>query len=166
VSTRTPWWYSGDGDEYEDSAERVARAAAADVASTQPEVDDRSSEDASEEDESNGGGGRDWTALVAGAQRMVGWATERVMAPHAEHADPREHPDCVLCRTMTVLGDVGLRSPAPDPAGDRPTADADLDDGDSDDDAAEGDDAPDEACGPRGPAQIEWIPIRGEALEP
>jgi hypothetical protein len=97
---------------------------------------------------------------------MVDWATERVMAPHAEHADPREHPDCVLCRTMTVLGDVGLRSPAPDPAGDRPTAAADHDDDDSDDGDLEGDDAPDEARGPRGRAQIEWIHIRGDLLEP
>jgi hypothetical protein len=166
VSTRTPWWYSGDGDEYEASVEPFARAAAADVASTQPAGADRSADGAGEEDESNGGGGRDWTALVAGAQRMVDWATERVMAPHAEHADPREHPDCVLCRTMTVLGDVGLRSPAPDPAGDRPTAAADHDDDDSDDGDLEGDDAPDEARGPRGRAQIEWIPIRGELLEP
>jgi hypothetical protein len=166
VSTRTPWWYSGDGDEYEDSAERVSRAATADVASTQPEGDDRSSAGAREEGESNGGGARDWTALVVGAQRMVDWATERVMAPHAEHADPREHPDCVLCRTMTVLGDVGLRSPAPDPARDLLTADADHDDDDADDDDAEGDDAPEEARGPLGRAQIEWIPIRGESLEP
>ncbi len=53
----------------------------------------------------------DWTALVAGAARMVDWATERVMAPHAEHVDPAEHPECMVCRTVALIGDpVGLMS--------------------------------------------------------
>ncbi|MDP1876099.1 MAG: hypothetical protein Q8M17_00870 [Actinomycetota bacterium] len=47
----------------------------------------------------------DWSALAAGAQRLVEWATERVVAPHAEHDDPREHPDCVMCRALALMAD-------------------------------------------------------------
>lgn len=44
---------------------------------------------------------------------MVDWATERVLAPHAEHTDPADHPECMVCRTVTLIGDpVGLLSPA------------------------------------------------------
>ena len=61
----------------------------------------------------------DWMALVAGAARMVDWATERVMAPHAEHVDPAEHPDCMVCRTVTLVGDpIGLMAPGQRPAQD------------------------------------------------
>ncbi len=49
----------------------------------------------------------DWAALVTGAQRLVDWAAERVMAPHAEHKHPREHPQCIVCRTILLLGEPG-----------------------------------------------------------
>ena len=70
----------------------------------------------------------DWTALVAGAARMVDWATERVMAPHAEHDDPAEHPDCMVCRTVTLIGDpVGLMTSGPRRSTDDEDAAQDVD---------------------------------------
>ena len=90
----------------------------------------------------------DWTALVAGAARMVDWATERVMAPHAEHDDPAEHPDCMVCRTVTLIGDpVGLMT-----SGQRRSPD--------DEDAAQVADAPlAEAAETTGAQPIRWIPV-------
>ena len=72
-----PWWYSGD-------AELGSPASSRD--------------DASEP-------GRDWMSLLSGAQRMITWATEQMVAPHAEHDDPREHPQCLLCRGSMLVGD-------------------------------------------------------------
>ncbi len=108
---RAPWWYSGDDDEPV-------------VAAAEPDTRDDSGFDGegelSEEPEDTSST-MDWTALVAGAARMVDWATERVMAPHAEHTDPAEHPECMVCRTVTLIGDpVGLMG-----GGDSPPADAD-----------------------------------------
>lgn len=104
-----PWWFSGD--EPEDSEEQKP--------SPGPSVD--------------------WTALATGAQRLVDWATERVMAPHAEHDDPHAHPQCVVCRTLLLIGE---RPPPPSPDAASP--------------AAASDSAPD----------IAWIPIVGEQPEP
>ena len=36
---------------------------------------------------------------------LVGWAADRVLAPHAEHDDPREHPSCLLCRAQRFMGE-------------------------------------------------------------
>jgi hypothetical protein len=47
-------------------------------------------------------------ALVAAANQLVDWATERFVTPHEEHTDPQEHPTCVLCRSATVLAGTGL----------------------------------------------------------
>lgn len=80
-----PWWYSGD-DESEQQ-ERPEPAAAGPGS------------------EPSGSGLGDWSALLSGAVRMVDWATSAVMAPHAEHDDPAEHPTCVICRTITLVGD-------------------------------------------------------------
>ena len=38
------------------------------------------------------------------ASTLVEWATDRVMAPHAEHANPAEHPQCLICRASRMLG--------------------------------------------------------------
>ena len=79
---RTPWWYSGGDDGEPDEA-----------------APDEASESAT----------TDWMGLLAGAVRMVDWATSTVMAPHSEHEDPAEHPECLVCRTITLVGDpVGL----------------------------------------------------------
>ncbi|MDI1288986.1 MAG: hypothetical protein PSX37_03420, partial [bacterium] len=58
----TPWWYSGGGEEPESKPDGPSL----------PNLD--------------------WSSLASGAQRLVDWATDKVMAPHAEHSDPREHP--------------------------------------------------------------------------
>lgn len=112
MSDRTPWWYSGDdGPEPEPGPE------------PKPESE---------------GTAMDWGALLSGAARMVDWATSTVMAPHAEHGDPAEHPQCVVCRTITLVGD---------PSGLLPTPAAD------DDSESLVEDEP--APAPR----ISWIPI-------
>ena len=106
---RTPWWYSGEGSESENESEKQSDGPSL------PNLD--------------------WTALASGAQRLVDWATERVMAPHAEHQEPRDHPQCVVCRTMVLIGE--RPSAAPDDAApSAPTA-----------------------------QRIEWIPIMGEPPE-
>jgi hypothetical protein len=121
--TGSPWWYSGD-DEASSQDDRPRE--------TTSETGDATSQTG----ESAGSRlGADWGALLSGAQRVVDWATETVMAPHSEHADPREHPQCLICRTLALLGENGPAAP---------TAKAD---------AREATDAT-PATG------IEWIPIR------
>jgi hypothetical protein len=95
VSEHTPWWYSGGDDD--------------------PPVETPSAPEPSgvgDEPADPAGGGTDWLGLLTGAQRMVDWATERVMAPHAEHADPRDHPQCVICRTLVLLGETAPQAGA------------------------------------------------------
>ena len=107
----TPWWYSGGASEGSDDSEPEKKGDGPSL----PNLD--------------------WTALASGAQRLVDWATEKVMAPHADHSDPREHPQCPVCRTMLLIGE----RPA------TPTDDAAA--------AAQPED------------RIEWIPIMGESPE-
>lgn len=129
---RRPWWYSGDDS---DGAEGTG---------AEPEPVDGLVEETVEgpdhgTDDTDGEAapGMDWTLLVAGAQRMVDWATERVMAPHAEHGDPAEHPQCVVCRTLVLVGDSSGMAPTD----------------------------PDEGVEETGgePEPIAWIPIREDA---
>lgn len=78
-----PWWFSGDQ---------------GDPDSVTPEP------------ESTGGQGLpsfDLGALAGTAQRLIDWAGERIMAPHADHTNPHEHPQCMICRTMLLLGEGG-----------------------------------------------------------
>jgi hypothetical protein len=97
VSGRTPWWYSGDEPEPRSDG--------------QPEP----SPEPSGADEQPAS--LDWTALLTGAARMVDWATSAVMAPHAEHDDPEQYPDCVVCRTLVLVGEPAPPpSPGPEPA--------------------------------------------------
>ena len=109
---KAPWWYSGDDD------------------APQPE------EPPTPQGEGFGIPGVDWSALASGAQRLVDWATDRVMAPHADHADPREHPQCVVCRTILLLAD---RPGGPSTAPEEPVEVAD---------------------------EIAWIPIVGDPSDP
>lgn len=142
---RQPWWYSGDDE-----------GPAADAPGTT-----NAAEGAAGPERSQGGDsatGVDWTALVVGAQRVVEWATERVMAPHAEHAEPAEHPECMVCRTLVVLGESGAgpMPPAPDAHEAHASgAQVPADPGEAD-----------PMSMPRGPGQIQWIPIREETVEP
>jgi len=53
------------------------------------------------------------------ASTVVEWAADRVMAPHAEHGNPAEHPQCLICRATTLLAPGAptareSRGPAPD----------------------------------------------------
>lgn len=89
MSGRTPWWYSGDEPEPQPGG--------------QPEPGPEPGPEPSGGDEQPAA--IDWSALITGAARMVDWATSTVMAPHAEHVDPEQHPDCVVCRTLTLVGD-------------------------------------------------------------
>lgn len=109
---RAPWWFSGDDEQPEPETAPEPALESALESALEPEVE------AAPEAEGAASPSMDWTALVAGAAKMVDWATEKVMAPHAEHTDPAEHPDCVVCRTVTLIGDpVGLmgggQSPEP-----------------------------------------------------
>lgn len=138
-----PWWYSGDEDDAVASVE----------ADAEPDSEPQSAEPQADEPPSGEGSGIEWTALLMGAQRMVDWATERVMAPHAEHDVPADHPQCVVCRTMVLIGE-----------GRTPTAEGDGenagDGGDPGDGGEEqGADVIDEAARARD-RQIAWIPIR------
>lgn len=45
----------------------------------------------------------DAAGLVSGVGQALTWARESVVAPHAAHADPGEHPDCVICRGMAIV---------------------------------------------------------------
>jgi hypothetical protein len=45
----------------------------------------------------------DPTMLIAAANQLVDWATERIVTPHVEHDNPSDHPTCVLCRSSAVL---------------------------------------------------------------
>lgn len=137
---RSPWWYSGDDDQ-------AIPAAPEPEAAVVPEPE--AAVDEGPRAESDGTStAMDWTALVAGAAKMVDWATERVMAPHAEHTDPAEHPECMVCRTVTLIGDPGGLMGAGQP----PPADPERSSDRSDDQ-------------PPGPAAtaaappIRWIPI-------
>jgi hypothetical protein len=78
-----PWWYSGSPDDGGSTGSRDEANAEAG--------------DASE--------GVDWMAMLSGAARMVDWARGAVLDPHGEHRDPAEHPDCMICRTIVVVGD-------------------------------------------------------------
>ncbi len=81
-------------------------------------------------------GAIDWMGMLAGAARMVDWARGAILDPHSDHADPREHPDCMICRTLVVVGDqVGMNR-----SGDAPPS------------------APGSAEAPE-PDPIRWIPL-------
>jgi hypothetical protein len=133
---RAPWWYSGDDDE---PMPAVPEPEARDI--VEPEADDAS-------DAEDPPATMDWTALVAGAARMVDWAAERVMAPHAEHTDPSEHPECMVCRTVTLIGDpVGLMGGGQSPPEDGGPVGADAESPITGPDAT------------TGAQPIRWIPI-------
>lgn len=60
-------------------------------------------------------GGVDFGALAAGASQVVDWARSLIVAPHAEHLDPRDHPQCVICQATRFMGVVSDPSSAPSP---------------------------------------------------
>jgi len=84
MSEQPPWWYSGSstppGPESSDSPP------------TAPPLSAPSS-----------GGAPSLSDLMSMASTVVEWATDRVMAPHADHRDPAEHPQCLICRASALL---------------------------------------------------------------
>lgn len=58
----------------------------------------------------------DAQGLVAGVGQAMSWAREAVVAPHALHQDPTQHPECVICKGMTVVqGAAQQGAPASEP---------------------------------------------------
>ena len=84
MSEQPPWWYSGSatpsGSESSDTPP-TARPQSAQPTGSTPSLGD----------------------LMSMASTVVEWATDRVMAPHAEHRDPAEHPQCLICRASALL---------------------------------------------------------------
>jgi hypothetical protein len=81
--TQSPWWYSGDD---QDGAGQSQGGEAADHGM-------------------HGLPTMDWLAMLGGAQRVVDWAADKVMAPHAGHENPADHPDCLVCKSMLLVGE-------------------------------------------------------------
>ena len=144
---RSPWWYSGEEPD-------AGGPESAGPESTGPESagpESASPESAGPEPAAPADAAPvDWMGLLTGAARMVDWATTAVMAPHAEHADPADHPQCLVCRTILLVGDPSdlLRAPAePEqgPAGAAEPVVADL-------------------PAARGTATVTWIPFDDEAV--
>jgi hypothetical protein len=104
VSQRQPWWYSGE----------EATAALDDPVPPASEAADSAPDPDGPVDDGGPEPRVDVSALAQGAQRLIEWATERVVAPHAEHGEPAEHPDCLMCRAALLLGPAG---PGPSGAG-------------------------------------------------
>lgn len=107
TGSSTPWWYSGDE---EPTNAPTARPDPGDEdAGAQPTASDAEADPADDHPGEGPARGTDWLGLLAGAQRLVDWATDAVLTPHAEHADPREYPGCLLCRASTFLGEASSR---------------------------------------------------------
>ena len=84
MSAGDPWWFSG----------------------TAP---DRESEDPSEQSTR---GGFSLSFLASGAQQLVDMAKQAILVPHADHDDPSEHGECIMCRGSLALDEVRGRSNA------------------------------------------------------
>ncbi|MEY4136223.1 MAG: hypothetical protein RL205_351 [Actinomycetota bacterium] len=89
----TPWWFSGDASAGEPSSGDVPNSSDAP------------------------GTGMTLGSLIAGAQQLFDWASELMLAPHADHGDPREHPDCLVCKGTALVQ--GVRSEASAPRAER-----------------------------------------------
>ena len=85
----TPWWFSGDSS----AGDPASGDSSTTPGSTNP---------------GSGESGMSLGSLIAGAQQLFDWASELVLAPHADHGDPREHPDCLICKGTSLVQ--GVRS--------------------------------------------------------
>ena len=84
MSTGDPWWFSGTAPDHE-------------------------SEDPSDQSTR---GGFSLSFLAAGAQQLVDMAKQAILVPHADHDDPAEHGECIMCRGSLALDEVRGRSNA------------------------------------------------------
>ncbi|GDX31509.1 hypothetical protein LBMAG15_04430 [Actinomycetes bacterium] len=50
----------------------------------------------------------DPTAIVGALNQLLTWAAQTVVGPHAEHMDPGEHLECLMCRGMGAMRALGL----------------------------------------------------------
>ncbi len=103
MTSGRPWWYSGD----------EATEALGDPTPREDVTVPAPSAEAGDPPPAAADGRLDVAALAQGAQRLIEWATERVVAPHAEHGDPAAHPDCLMCRAALLMGPAGQPGPAP-----------------------------------------------------
>lgn len=60
----------------------------------------------------------DAQGLVSGVGQALTWARESVVTPHASHTDPAQHPECVICRGMTMVQGA-MPAAGPDAAAER-----------------------------------------------
>lgn len=110
MSEGDPWWFSGSasGRESENSSGQSPR------------------------------GGFSLSSLATGAQQIVDIAKQALLAPHADHDDPSEHGECIVCRGLVALDEVRGRPNADEAHGPGSTGRAgsvrwiDLDHGQSD----------------------------------
>lgn len=103
MTSGRPWWYSGD-----EATEALGDPAPREeVAFSTPQAE------AGDPPPAAADGRLDVAALAQGAQRLIEWATERVVAPHAEHDDPANHPDCLMCRAALLMGPGGQSGQTP-----------------------------------------------------
>ena len=56
--------------------------------------------------ERSGGGGFSLSFLASGAQQVVEMAKQAILVPHADHEDPSEHGECIVCRGLLALDEV------------------------------------------------------------
>jgi len=82
------WWF--------DQHAARTKVPAADSAQAGPSESDA-------QDSSSSAGGINVGALLTGAQQLMEWASELVLAPHADHADPAEHPECLMCKGQSLI---------------------------------------------------------------
>ena len=92
MSSQPPWWYSAQGQS------RASDGSASEGSS--PGADGSDGPAA----EGPSSGAPSLGDFVSMASTLVEWATDRVMAPHAEHTNPAEHPQCLICRASRMLG--------------------------------------------------------------
>ena len=85
----TPWWFSGDS--------AAGESTSGDASNSSGSADS----------------GMSLGSLIAGAQQLFDWASELVLAPHADHSDPREHPDCLVCKGTALVQGVRSEPSAP-----------------------------------------------------
>ena len=100
MTTDRPWWFSGDEPEWKQPDSNASEP-------KQPEPrgpgEPMTGEPTTDEPTADERGGPGIADVLAGVGTLVSWARERVIDPHLEHADPAEHPDCVICRGMTAV---------------------------------------------------------------
>ncbi|MCX6414627.1 MAG: hypothetical protein NTU77_08515 [Actinobacteria bacterium] len=84
MSAGDPWWFSGAAPDHE-------------------------SEDAPGQ---SARGGFSLSFLAAGAQQFVDMAKQAILVPHADHDDPSEHGECIMCRGVLALDEVRGRANA------------------------------------------------------